>query len=84
MEQDLPLRHNLHSPTFPSDPELTRSSSFSDSSATTADNTSAEAALFKVTSHSFYGTDVRFFNFIFRFPFMLRFFNFNFVVDPVV
>ncbi|XP_024637115.1 cold-regulated protein 28 isoform X3 [Medicago truncatula] len=47
MEQDLPLRHNLHSPTFPSDLELTRSASFSDSSATTTDNTSGDAAPFQ-------------------------------------
>jgi hypothetical protein len=71
MEEDLRLRRHLHSPTFPSDPEpfpeLTRSGSYSDSSATTVDNTSRVTAPFQVTSHSLHVTHVRFFNFIFRF-----------------
>ncbi|KAK2380585.1 cold-regulated protein [Trifolium repens] len=54
MEEDLRLRRHLHSPTFPSDPEpfpeLTRSGSYSDSSATSVDNTSRVTAPFQDTS----------------------------------
>ena len=50
MEEDLCLRRDLHLPTFPYPeffPELTRSLSYSDSSATTVDNTFGETAPFQ-------------------------------------